>query len=178
MRRVAAVGVAAVVVGLAALVERTVALFLPFDGLVVTGVGAIAVLAGLRYANAARSTARRSATVDPPERRHRSTVLGEPIEAALESGGRVGTARRVELRRRVRDLAVDALVARGTHDRRAARRAVASGGWTDDPVAAGYLADPEALPRRLRARRLLRPRSTARACLARSLDAIEEVRAT
>jgi hypothetical protein len=178
MRRFAAVGVVAVLLGLVALVEHTLAGVLPLEGPFVTGVGALAVLAGLQYARTARSTARRTATVDAPEHRHRSRVLGEDVDAALEASGRTGTARRVELQRRVRDVAVDALVTRGRYDRGDAVRAVEEGTWTEDPVAAGYLADPEALPRRWRARQLLRPRSTARACVVRSLDAIAEVRAS
>jgi hypothetical protein len=175
MRRVAVVGVAAVLLGIAAVADRALAGLLPLDGLFVTGVGGLAVLAGLWYGRAARSTTRRRATVDPPERRHRSAVLGADVEGTLRTGGRIGTARRVELRRRIRTVAVDALVVRGIHDRRGAERAVDAGRWTDDPVAAGYLAEPEALPRRWWLRRLVRPRSTARRCIARSLAAIEEV---
>ncbi len=178
MQRTAVLGVVAVLLGLAALVEHGLAGRLPLDGPVVTGVGALAILAGLRYAHAARSTPLETATVDAPEPRHRSAVLGEDVEATLRTRGRIGTARRVELRRRLRDVAVDALVAHDGRDRRAAVRAVDDGTWTADPVAAGYLAEPEALPRRWRARRLLRPRSTARRCVARSLDAVEEVRTT
>ena len=93
MRRFAAVGVAAVLVGLVALVEHAFAGVLPLEGPFVTGVGALAVLAGLQYARRARSTARRTATVDAPEHRHRSRVLGEDVAAALEASGRTGTAR-------------------------------------------------------------------------------------
>lgn len=178
MRRIAYLGAGAAVLGFAALLEHALAGLLPVDGLVVTAVGGLAILAGLRYGYAARSTPLETAAVDPPERRHRSAVLGGDVEAALGASGRIGTARRAELRRRLRTVAVDALVTHGGRDRRDASRAVEAGAWTDDPVAAGYLAEPPALPRRWRARRLLRPRSTTRICVARSLDAIEEVRST
>ena len=177
MRRLAPVGVAAVLLGFVTLVDRGVAGFFKLNYIVVSAVGALAITVGAYYANAARKTPRRTTAVDAPEPRHRSAVLGAAVRTALGAGGRVGDARRAELRRRLQDVAVDALVVHGGQDRRAAARAVEDGTWTDDAVAAGYLAEPRRLPRRWRVRKLLRRRSTTRACVERSLDAIEEVSA-
>ena len=114
--------------------------------------------------------------MEPPEPRYRSAVLGGEVETALRTDGQPGIERRAELRRRLRSVAVDVLVAHAGYERAAAREAVDDGTWTDDGAAAGYLADPIALPRRLRVRNLLRRRSTVRLCVRRSVAAIEEVR--
>lgn len=177
MRRLAPIGVAAALFGFVTLVDRGLAGALDVNYLVVSGVGALAVAVGAWYAYGARSTPRRTADVDAPESRYRAGVPAGGVETALAAGGRIGAARRADLRRRLREVAVDVLVAHGGHDRPSAVRAVEAGTWTDDPVAAGYLAEPQALPRRWRLRKLVRRRATARACVERSLHALEEVRA-
>ena len=70
-------------------------------------------------------------------------------------------------------LTVDALVHVDDCDRTTARLRVEAGEWTDDPVAAAYLADgsPRSLRRRLAAR--LRPRRTVRRRVDRTVAAIE-----
>lgn len=176
MRRLALVGIAAVALGVVTLVERGLTGFLQLDYLFVSAVGVLAVVFGFRYALAGRWATRRTADVESPEPRYRSTVLGEEVETALGTAGQAGIRRRAELRRRLRGVAEDVLVTHTGYDREAAETAVEEGTWTDDPVAAGYLAEPVDLPRRMRVRNLLRRRSTVRACVERSLDAIEEVR--
>lgn len=177
MRRLAPIGVAAALLGFVTLVDRGLAGFFQVNYLVVSGVGTLAVAVGAWYAYAARSTPLHTADVDPPEPRYRAAVLGGDVEAALAASGRIGAARRADLRRRLQDVAVDVLVAHAGRDRPTAVRAVEAGTWTGDPVAAGYLSEPETLPRRWRLRKLVRRRATARACVERSLDALEEVRA-
>ena len=176
MRRLTVVGVVAVALGVAALFELGLLATLDLGSVVVSGLGVLAVLGGLRYAVDRRGRPRRAAEVEPPEPRYRSAVLGGEVETALRTGGQPGIERRAELRRRLRSVAVDVLVAHAGYDRAAAREAVDDGTWTDDGAAAGYLADPVALPRRLRVRNLLRRRSTVRLCVRRSVAAIEEVR--
>ena len=156
--------------------DRGIAGFLELDYVFVSAVGVLAGVFGLRYALAARSRIRRTVEVEAPEPRYRSTVPGEEVKTALRRHARVGVARRAELRRRLRELAAGVLVTYGGYDREAAERAVEEGTWTDDPVAAGYLADPVDLPRRFRVRNLLRRRATVRVCVERSLAAIGEVR--
>ncbi|WP_254839306.1 DUF7269 family protein [Natronomonas marina] len=176
MRRLALLGIAAVAVGALTLVERGLAGFFQLDYLFVSAVGVLAVVFGLRYALAGRWATRWTAEIESPEPRYRSTVLGEEVETALGSGGQLGIGRRAELRRRLRDVAADVLVTYAGYDREGAETAVEEGTWTDDPVAAGYLAEPIDLPRRLQVRNLLRRRSMVRTCVERSLTAIEEVR--
>ena len=78
-----------------------------------------------------------------------------------------------EVRPDLRALAADAVSAAEGCTRRKARQRVADGEWTDDRVAAAYLAGEEAtsLARRLRSR--LRPRRTRRRRVERTVRAIE-----
>jgi len=79
-----------------------------------------------------------------------------------------------EVRPDLRALAADAVAAAQGCTRREARKRVAAGEWTDDRVAAAYLADgegPPTLGRRLRSR--LRPRKTKRRRVERTVRAIE-----
>lgn len=176
MRRLALLGIAAALLGVVTLLDRGLTGFLQLGSLFVDAVGVLAIVFGLRYALARRSTARWTTDVESPEPRYQSAVPGGEVETALGTGGRAGIDRRAELRRRLQAVAEDVLVAHAGHDRETAVRAVEDGTWTDDPVAAGYLADPVDLPRRLRVRNLLRRRSTIRICVERSLSAIEEAR--
>ena len=176
VRRLTVIGVVAVVLGVAALLEVGFPAGLPLGSVAVSAVGTLAVLGGLRYALARRWQPRRAVEVEPPEPRYRSAVLGAEVGTALRTGGQVGIEQRAELRRRLRAVAVDVLVAHAGYDREDAREAVDEGTWTDDEAAAGYLADPVALPRRLRVRNLLLRRSTVRRCVRRSVAAIEEAK--
>lgn len=177
MRRIAYVGVAAVLLGVAALVDVAGLRSLLIDDLFVPVVGAIAALAGIRYVNAARGVGRERLEVEAPEPRYRSGVLGEDVEEALAATGQHGKERRTALRRHLQGVAEDVLVTHSGYDREAAAAAVVAGTWTGDDVAAGYLAEPVELPGRMELRNLLvGRRATVRRCVDRTLDAIEEVR--
>jgi hypothetical protein len=93
--------------------------------------------------------------------------LAAALSAAAE--GRDGD----EIRADLRAVAADAVAAAEGCSRRAARERVADGAWTDDRVAAAYLADEGALSlgRRLRSR--LRPRRRKRRRVERTVRAIE-----
>jgi hypothetical protein len=93
--------------------------------------------------------------------------LAAALSAAAE--GRDGD----EVRADLRAVAADAVAAAEGCSRRAARERVADGAWTDDRVAAAYLADEGALSlgRRLRSR--LRPRRRKRRRVERTVRAIE-----
>ena len=97
--------------------------------------------------------------------------LDGDVEATVEAAA--AGADRDEARPELRSLAVDALVHVDGCDRTTARRRVEAGEWTDDPVAAAYLADgsTESLRRRLAAR--LRPRRTIRRRVDRTVAAVE-----
>lgn len=175
MRRLAFVGLAAVCLGFLTLVDRGVAGFFDFGTLLVSAVGALAVVVGGRYALRRRGTTRSTAAVDPPEPRYRSSVPGAAIDRALAGSGLRRPAGGVELRGRLRAAAVATLVARGGVDHDSARRAVEEGTWTDDGVAATYLAVPSRVPTRLAVVGLLRRESATELCVGRTLAAIREV---
>lgn len=172
MRRLALVGLAAVALGFATLVDRGVAGFFDFNALLVSAVGVLAAVAGLRYAHRRRGATRRSADPDPPEPRYRSPVPGAAVDRALAARrvGRVPGG--VDVRGRLRAAAVETLVVSGGIDPGTARRAVEEGTWTDDGVAAAYLAVPSRVPRRLVVVGFLRGTAATELCVRRTLDAI------
>ena len=69
VRRLTVVGVVAVLLGVATLLEVGFLAGLRFGALVISGVGVLAVLGGLRYALARRWQPRRATEVEPPEPR-------------------------------------------------------------------------------------------------------------
>ena len=71
MRRLTVVGVVAVALGGAALFELGFLATLDLGSVVVSGLGVLAALGGLRYALARRGRPRRAAEVEPPEPRYR-----------------------------------------------------------------------------------------------------------
>lgn len=175
MRRRALVGLLAAIVGIGMVWFRGLAGVFQLGSLVVTAVGALSVAVGIDYLRRRRGVRRRTATVDPPEPGYRSTVPGEEIDADLAASGAGGAERRGEIRHRLRDVTADVLVADAGYRREDARRAVDDGTWTDDEVAAGYLAEPMQLPPRWQVRNLFRRRSTTRVFVRHTLDALREV---
>lgn len=156
--------------------RRGLAGALQLNALVVTAVGALSIAVGLDYLRRRRGVGRQSATVDPPEPGYRSTVPGEDIDADLAASGPGGAERRSEIRHRLREVTAEVLVANAGYRPEAAQRAIDEGTWTDDEVAAGYLAEPMQIPPRLQVRNLFRRRSTTRVFVRHTLDAIREVR--
>lgn len=176
MRRRAIVGLLAAILGIAMLWRRGLADALQLSSLAVTAVGALSIAVGLDYLRRRRGEDRRSATVDPPEPGYRSTVPGEDIDADLAASGPGGAERRSDIRHRLRAVTADVLVASAGYRPEAARTAIDEGTWTDDDIAAGYLAEPMRIPPRLQVRNLFRRRSTTRVFVRHTLDAIREVR--
>lgn len=176
MRRRALVGLLAAILGIAMLWRRGLAGVLQLNSLVVTAIGALSIAVGLDYLRRRRRVSRRSATVDPPEPGYRSTVPGEDIDADLAASGPGGAERRSQIRHRLREITAEVLVADAGYPPEAAQRAIDEGAWTDDEVAAGYLAEPMRIPPRLQIRNLFRRRSTTRVFVRHTLDAIREVR--
>jgi hypothetical protein len=176
MYRRTLVGLVAALVGMGMLWSRDLAAALELGSLVVTAVGGLSAVVGLEYLRRRRKTARRSADVDPPEPGYRSTVPGEAADADLSASGAAGAERRSEIRHRLREVVTEVLVADAGYDPEAARAAVDEGTWTDDRVAAGYLAEPMVVPPRLQVRNLFRRRSATRVFVRHTLDALREVR--
>lgn len=87
--------------------------------------------------------------------------------------------RTVEFRDRLRDAAADAYSMETEVDRDTARQAVRSGAWTDDRVAAWFLADEDERPRlplSLWLRTRLLPARTYRSVADRTADAVGDLR--
>jgi hypothetical protein len=175
MRRLAIVGVVAVSFGFAAVAGTWVAGLIDGTFLAVSGLGVLAVGSGVWYAFGRRSSPREAARIDPPEPRYRSPVPGEGFDRAVRERRTVGGRRDSALRERLRAAAVDSLVVYQGYDRDRARTAVEQGDWTDDAVAAGYLAVPVSVPTRVTVGTLFRRQSSTETCVRRTLAAIEEV---
>jgi hypothetical protein len=115
---------------------------------------------------------------EPPEHAIETAVAGEGFDDAIE--GVIATAADGDdadrVRPEIRSLAVAAVAdARGC-SASDARAVVDDGGWTDDPVAAAYVADEEAsLPFSRRALAWLRPSRTKRNRVERSIRAVDRI---
>ena len=176
MRLRTAIGAAAVLAGFLVAFDRGLAGILDFSYVAVTVVGAFAVVQGLRYANARRSADRRSLDPGEPERRARAVVLGTDFDADVARA--IGTGRRrYKLRNRLRDRVRTAAVAAVARDRDTSRsRAtdlVTAGKWTDDPIAAAFLAPDVPYPLAHRVRTRVLGQSRFRTGLDAAMDAID-----
>lgn len=88
-------------------------------------------------------------------------------------------SRTLDFRERLQEAAADALVLSTGVDRETAAQSVAEGTWTDDPVAAWYLAPEDAdvrLPATTWLRAKLLPVSTYRDVVDRTAEAVDDVR--
>ena len=172
-RRLAtAVGLLSVLVGFAGVLGVLTPLSL--TDLFVTLVGAVTVMQGARYALDRRTVDVRSASLGDPERRYRAPVPGESFDAELDVR-RPSPARRKRVRERVREAAVDSLVAQGL-TRAEARTAVEGGAWTDDPGVAAFLdAGPTPLPVADRVRAFVRGETTFQIQTRRAVAAVESL---
>ncbi|WP_313692038.1 DUF7269 family protein [Halorarum halobium] len=159
MRRSAALGLVAVVFGFTVVLQRGLAA--PFGSmsyLFVTGVGAFALVQGLRYASAARDVDDRATETADVEDRYEVPSPGREIDEHLAGadGLSVGSIkRRRELHDRFRRVTRETLRARGDYDEASVAAAVEGGTWTDDPVAAWFLGSDVSPPPSVRIRRVL-----------------------
>lgn len=175
MRPLAILGVAAVAVGFVAVVNRGVAAAIDPSTVVVTLIGALAVVQGVRYANERRGRDRRTADPGEPERRAPATVPGADLDeriARMTAASPGGYASRREFRERVRAVAVAAVARKRNCSTGAAERAVETGAWTDDPTAAAFFAGDATYPIRIRLRAAVRGRSRYGYGLRAAIDAI------
>jgi hypothetical protein len=113
---------------------------------------------------------------DPPEAAAASPVVGERFDTHIESA--VQAARNGNedpIRERLQSIAVEAIVHRDDCSRSSAKSMLSEGAWTDDAVAAAYLADREAtLPLIRRLLAWLQPVRTRRRRIERAVEAIDE----
>jgi hypothetical protein len=141
-RGVLVVGVVATLFGIAVVVRRGLAASLSLDYLFVTLVGLLAVVQGVRLANARRGTDRYAADTGDPERRFSVPVPGDELADDLRGLGPLsphGVEHRKRAREMLHDAAIETLVTQTDRSSEAAEAAVADGSWTDDPVAARFL---------------------------------------
>jgi len=175
VRPLALVGVAAVAVGFVAVANRGVAAAIDPSTLVVTLIGALAVVQGVRYANERRGRDRRTADPGEPERRAPATVPGADLDeriARMTAASPGAYASRRELRERARAVAVAAVARERNCSTAAAERAVDVGTWTDDRTAAAFFAGDASYPIRVRLRAAVRGRSRYGYGLRAAIDAI------
>ncbi|WP_101295629.1 DUF7269 family protein [Halegenticoccus soli] len=148
-RAVVVAGVVAVFAGLASVATRGSLAAFDLSYAFVTLVGLLALVQGLRRAAERWSTAVFGADAGEPERRYRVPAPGDEFDARLaEARARSvrGTRTRGEVRARLREAAVDALVLHGNYDPESAEERVETGAWTDDPFAAAFLGDEAPRP--------------------------------
>lgn len=176
VRPLVALGVAAIAVGFVAAVDRGVASALDPSETVVTLIGALGVVQGLRYANSRRRRRREAAAPGDPERRVPAAVPGTGLDERIEqaTGPGIGGHR---ARRRVRERVRDLVVATVAHERNvsveAAERLVETGDWTSDATAAAFLARSSSYPVRVRLRAMVSGRSRYEFGLRAVVDAID-----
>lgn len=162
MRFLVVAGVVAVAVGLLAALDRGVAAAISPTATVVTLIGVLGVIQGIRYANARRDRRRLSTEPGEPERRAPAAVPGADLDeriARVASPAPGGYRDRRELRERIRGVAVEAVARDRDCSREAAEAAVDDGTWTDDPVAAAFFDAKTRYPLRVRLSATLRGRS-------------------
>jgi len=178
VRPLVAVGVAAVAVGFVAAVDRGVAAALDPSATVVTLIGALGAVQGLRYANARRNRTREAAAPGDPERRAPASVPGADLDERIEraTGPALGGHRaRREVRDRVRELAVAAVARDRNAPTDAAEDLVETGEWTDDATAAAFLAPRSSYPVRVRVRAMVSGRSRYESGLRAAVDALDRL---
>ncbi|QWC19599.1 hypothetical protein [Halorubrum sp. 2020YC2] len=162
MRPLVVAGVAAVAVGFLAALDRGVAAAVSPTSTVVTLIGVLGVVQGVRYANARRDRRRLPADPGEPERRAPAAVPGAALDERIArvAGTDPGGYRdRRDLRNRVREAVVDVVTRDRNCSREAAEAAVDDGTWTDDPVAAAFLGARGGYPVRVRLSAAVRGRS-------------------
>ena len=178
MRPLAVVGVLAVAVGLLAALDRGIAAAISPTSAVVTLIGVLGVVQGVRYANARRD--RRRLLTDPgePERRAPAAVPGSDLDeriARVANPAPGGYRDRRDLRDRVREVAVDAVARDRNCSPEAAATAVDDGTWSDDPVAAAFFDTRTAYPLRVRLSAGVRGHSNYWYGLRAAIDEIERI---
>jgi hypothetical protein len=177
MRPALLAGIAGVGLGVAAILDRGVAGVFDLDYLFVTFLGVVAGTIGIYYLSRRRRTPRERTSFDDPERRYRAAVPGDDLDERIRrlplAPGIRGTRR--DVRDRLREAAVRSLVTHAGYEREAARNAVESGEWTDDPVAASFLAEGRKYPPGIRVKALFGRVDLPEAGARRSVEAIVAV---
>ena len=178
MRPLAVVGVVAVAAGFLVVFDAGLAAAFDLSTFVVTLIGVVGVLQGIRYVNARRGRERASVTLGEPERREPATVPGADLDGEIRraAGDRRRRHRtRERIRGRVRSVAVRTVARRHNRSHERAETLVETGEWTDDPTAAAFLSPSVTYPLRDRLRGGLFGRPTYHVGVLAALTEIERV---
>ncbi|MGM0448914.1 MAG: DUF7269 family protein [Methanobacteriota archaeon] len=178
MRPLAVAGVLAVAVGFLAALDRGIAAAISPTSAVVTLLGVLGVVQGVRYANARRDRQRLLTEPGEPERRAPAAVPGSALDERIERAANPapgGYRDRRDLRDRAREIAVDAVARDRNCSREAAATAVDDETWTDDPTAAAFFGRRAEYPLRVRLSAGIRGRSNYWYGLRAAIDEIERI---
>ncbi|WP_222918859.1 hypothetical protein [Natrinema sp. SYSU A 869] len=168
MNKYAIVGAGLVLIGLVFVVVPELTGPLSLGEWIVSVIGVIAFLQGLRTVQARRHTDVTQTELPTPERPRELPTPGQEIDATIESGRvRYGQDGR-QLRERLEQAAIDTLVLEEGLTEDEARTALENGTWTDDPLAAAQFTNvvPDWAPWHVRLRATMRrdrPRRARRA---------------
>lgn len=176
MRTSAIVGLIGVLFGLAVIVQRGIAGLLDLDYVIVTLIGVLAIVQGIKYANEARKATFRYRETPDVESRESMPAPGDDIDdliGDLRGLSRIRIERRREFHTRLIRVAKTTLLARGDYGSEGeAETAIADGTWTDDPVAAWFLGEQTSPPPIVRLRGLLGRDAEFQYASHRTIDAI------
>lgn len=178
MRMLTLVGAVGVVFGFVILFQRGIAGLFDFSYSVVTLVGVLALVQGVRYGLARRGADRSRVDLGDPEMRYEVDAPGTEIDDRLRrtSGFKHTSSRRRErLRGRIRDVAAEAVSRRESVSRRTADRLIADGSWTDDSVSTAFLAEGGSYPISAYVRARIAGESTFAYGMRRAIEEIEGV---
>ncbi|MFC7044840.1 hypothetical protein ACFQH6_04855 [Halobacteriaceae archaeon GCM10025711] len=144
-----AAGVATAVIGLAVVVRPQLAASVGVARVFVAFIGAFAALqAVLDLVGRRRATFRQAETGDPEEGLERLPAPGDSVDEALRRAsdglGKSSHVHRMAVEERLHGVAVEVVAHREHCSPEAAADLLASGEWTDDPVAAAFFADEDA----------------------------------
>jgi len=178
-RAVAAVGAVAVLVGLFVSFQQAFAGLIPATWAFVLLVAVVAGVQTVSTVFSRRGTPLLETETGDPERRYEAPRPGDDLADTLgiaRQRSRAGDRPRDRIRSRTADAAVAAVVDAQGCSEEAARERVENGEWTDDPVAAWFLAEEVELPTGTRARLLASaPFSQFEAAFSRTVGAIERI---
>lgn len=141
MRRLAAVGAAAALAGLAVAAVPSLLGTTPLPAALVGVVGVIALAVGLRAALSRLTGSQSEPSLPSPELRTPAAVPGEEFDDRLDEAARRGVRAagdRGAVRDALEETAVAVLVRYDGDSPERARERLAAGTWTDDPEAAAF----------------------------------------
>lgn len=173
-------GAAAVLAGLAMVFAQRLAQGLSLQWALVLLVAALAMVQALRFVQGRRTVELRETETGDPELRYEAPTPGDDVAetlAATRRWSRRGRNAQTQLRERVGEAAIVAVMDERGCSREAAYERVRSGEWTDDPIAASFLSREVALTPRERAQLLVAARSPLsryQAAFARAVRAVAE----